>query len=133
MDKVKKMDKVKIYLGAASIRTCLGNKEETLSAMEHGKSGLGYCGRFGMNAGISDVPLIEGYTRFESLVISQLSEVMKEGGPDLSDSSVQLIISTTKGNVSLLDATIATIFRKEFSCTVQLRLWQGILQRQMLR
>lgn len=94
--------KVNIYLGGSSVRTCLGNKAETLSAMDLGKSGLKFASEYGMFAGKSEIKPIPGYTRFESLMIEQASNVIAESGIDLSDNSIQLIISTTKGNIDLL-------------------------------
>lgn len=94
--------KVEIYVGATTMRTCLGDKNETLSAMRVGRSGLTYNKAFGMYTGMSDVKLIAGYTRFESLLIEQIANVLEQSKITLSDKNVQLIISTTKGNIELL-------------------------------
>ena len=94
--------RVNIYLGASALRTALGNKAETLAAMGRGECGLRYEEAFGMYAGLSSVTPIEGFTRFESLVIEQVAEIVKESGIDLTGDDVQLIISTTKGNIELL-------------------------------
>lgn len=67
---------INIFVGATSIRTCLGNKSETLTAMQNGESGLMYCEEFSMYAGISQVNMIDGYTRFESMVIEQITEIL---------------------------------------------------------
>ena len=91
-----------IYLGASSIRTCLGNKNETLSAMQAGECGLEYSTEWQMHVGLSDVKIIDGFTRFESLIVEQLNNVVKESGVDLSSADTQLIISTTKGNIDYL-------------------------------
>lgn len=64
---------INIFIGATSMRTCLGNKSETLTAMRNGESGLKYSEEFSMYAGISKVGMIEGCTRFESMVIEQIS------------------------------------------------------------
>lgn len=95
-------DKMNIYIGATAMRTCLGNKAETLAAMHEGKSGLRYNETFGMFAGICDVLLIDAYTRFESLLIEQIDDVVKQSGLNVADDDIQLVISTTKGNVDLL-------------------------------
>ena len=62
---------VNIYVGASSIRTCLGNKSETLSAMQKGESGLGYSNEASMYIGYSDVKEHAKFTRFESQLIEQ--------------------------------------------------------------
>ena len=76
----------------------------TLDAMSKGTGGLRYSGRFGMNAGIIDgVDAADGATRFETLAVSQLERVFAESGIRLSDSDTQLVLSTTKGDVGLLE------------------------------
>ena len=94
--------KVNIYLGASSIRTCLGNKAETLVAMRNGEGGLVYSDLFSMPIGIADIGESSKYTRFESLLLEQLQNVISESGIDLMSDDSLLIISTTKGNVEYL-------------------------------
>ena len=106
--------KIDIYIGASSIRTCLGNKAETLSAMQQGVSGLKYNERFGMYAGTAKVKEIPGYTRFESITIEQIANVISDSGISLSNSNVQLVISTTKGNIDLLAEDCDNIAPKAF-------------------
>lgn len=98
------MDKanVKIYLGASSIRTCLGNKAETLTAMRNGESGLVYSDIYSMPVGIAECKESVEYTRFESLLLEQLHNVIAESGIDLTQDDSILIISTTKGNIDYL-------------------------------
>ena len=103
-----------IYLGASSIRTCLGNKNETLSAMQAGECGLEYSTEWQMHVGLSDVKIIDGFTRFESLVVEQLNNVVKESGVDLSSADTQLIISTTKGNIDYLAQNCEQIPERTF-------------------
>ncbi|MGL4957112.1 MAG: beta-ketoacyl synthase N-terminal-like domain-containing protein [Bacteroidales bacterium] len=50
-------------------------------------------------------PLKNEYTRFEKMAILSLSKAAQEVGIDLSDSKLLLILSTTKGNIDLLDKT----------------------------
>ena len=95
--------KVNIYLGASSLRTCLGDKIETLAALRNGESGLAYSDVYAMPIGVACVKEYEGYTRFESLLIEQLQSVVEASGVDLSDDDTQLVISTTKGNVDYLE------------------------------
>ena len=106
--------KVNIYIGASSIRTCLGNKAETLSAMQRGESGLTYNEGFGMYAGTAEIKEIPGYTRFESITIEQIANVVSDSGIDLSSGDVQLVISTTKGNIDLLAEDCDNIAPKAF-------------------
>lgn len=91
-----------IYIGASSLRTCLGSKAATLQSMNDGVSGLRFEPSFGMHVGRASVDIIEGYTYFESMLIEQLREVLVESALSLSSGDVQLIISTTKGNINLL-------------------------------
>ena len=93
---------VEIYLGASSLRTALGNKSETLAAMRRGECGLKYEESFGMYAGRSEVTIVEGYSRFESMIIEQLDNVLAETSLSLASEDVQLVLSTTKGNIDLL-------------------------------
>ncbi len=95
---------VNIYVGAASVRTALGNAAESMLAMDRGEGGLRYNPRFRMHAGMADVRLVEGFTRFESFIIEQLETLAAQSGIALSCEDVQLVISTTKGNVELLAA-----------------------------
>lgn len=84
------------------MRTCLGNKAETLEAMRNGESGLRYYEEFSMHIGRSDVKKIDKFTRFESFMIEQIQNVVTESGIDMSDDDIQLIVSTTKGNIDYL-------------------------------
>ena len=109
--------RIDIYLGASSIRTCLGNKAETLSAMQQGVSGLTYNDGFGMYAGTAEIKETKGYTRFESIMIEQIGNVLSDTGVSLSSSDVQLVISTTKGNIELLAEDCDNIASKTFIYT----------------
>lgn len=105
---------INVFIGATSMRTCLGNKSETLTAMRNGESGLKFSEEFSMYAGISKVDIIEGYTRFESMAIEQIADVLNQSGLSLSDGDTQLIISTTKGNIELLAKDCANIPERTF-------------------
>lgn len=109
--------RIDIYIGASSIRTCLGNKAETLSAMQRGESGLTYNEGFGMYAGTAEIKEIPGYTRFESITIEQIGNVLSDAGVSLSSSDVQLVISTTKGNIGLLEEGCDNIAPRTFIYT----------------
>lgn len=94
-----------LYFGPASVHTCLGEMAGTVSGLEAGRSGLAYQDKFGMWAGLFDVPVLDGYTRFESAVIGQIQQVLDRTEVKLSDPMVRLVLSTTKGNVDLLAET----------------------------
>lgn len=46
---------------------------------------------------------LAGYTRFEKMVIASVAAVLKDTGCNLSDSRTGFIVSTTKGNIGLLE------------------------------
>ena len=108
------MVEIDIYLGASSVRTCLGDKSQTLSAMKNGECGLKYFEDWKMHVGASDVDILDGFTRFESLVVEQINNVVKESGVDLSAEDIQLIISTTKGNIDYLAQDCENIPQRTF-------------------
>ena len=105
---------IDIYLGASSMRTCLGDKAETLAAMRNGESGLKYSDEFAMHVGRAEVKMTDGYTRFESFIIEQIQNVVAESGIDLSSDDVQLVVSTTKGNIDYLALDCDNIIDKTF-------------------
>src|SRR5580658_6038954 len=47
-----------------------------------------------------------GYTRFEELLIPSIDDVLKKSGVEPADPRTILILSTTKGNISLLESGI---------------------------
>ena len=105
---------IDIYLGASSMRTCLGDKAETLAAMRNGESGLKYSDEFAMHVGRAEVKMTDGYSRFESFIIEQIQNVVAESGIDLSSDDVQLVVSTTKGNIDYLALDCDNIIDKTF-------------------
>ena len=105
---------IDIYLGASSMRTCLGDKAETLAAMRNGESGLKYSDEFAMHVGRANVKMTDGYSRFESFIIEQIQNVVAESGIDLSSDDVQLVVSTTKGNIDYLALDCDNIIDKTF-------------------
>ena len=105
---------IDIYLGASSMRTCLGDKAETLAAMRNGESGLRYSDEFAMHVGRAEVKMTDGFSRFESFIIEQIQNVVAESGIDLSSDDVQLVVSTTKGNIDYLALDCDNIIDKTF-------------------
>ncbi len=109
--------RINIYIGATSMRTCLGDKAKTLAAMNNSESGLKFAAGFGMHVGQSDVKPIDGYTRFEAMLIEQLDNVLEGAKIALSNKDVLLVISTTKGNIGLLSGNCNDISEKTFIYT----------------
>lgn len=94
----------KVWFGAETLSCALGDMAQTIAGIEDYRSGLEFNPNLGMITGI--IPgkeCIEGYTELESIMISQISYVLGQSGLKLSDPSVRLVISTTKGNVGLLE------------------------------
>lgn len=106
--------RIEIYIGNTSMRTCLGNKTETISSIHNGESGLKYNDFYQMYVGEASIKMIKGYTRFESILIEQIQNVLKESGLSLARRNVQLIISTTKGNIDLLANDTTNIDKRTF-------------------
>ena len=105
---------VNIYIGATSLRSCLGNKAQTIEAMHRGERGLQYSDRFAMYVGSAEVELLDGFTRFESLMIEQIASVVSQSGISLEERDVQLVISTTKGNIELLAENCENLAQEVF-------------------
>ena len=105
---------VNIYIGATSLRSCLGNKAQTIEAMHRGERGLQYSDRFAMYVGSAEVELLDGFTRFESLMIEQIASVISQSGISLEERDVQLVISTTKGNIELLAENCENLAQEVF-------------------
>lgn len=93
---------IDIYLSYSSLRTCLGDKTETMRAMSDNKTGLKYDSLLGMYAGKSHIETVIGYSKFESLLIEQIANVLSQADKSLLGEDTQLIISTTKGNIDFL-------------------------------
>lgn len=106
--------RVEIYLGASSVVTCLGDKQQTLDAMYRGETGLLYSERYGMYVGECRVASLPDFTRFESLVLQTIKEVAEQCDLPLNSPDLQLIISTTKGNVELLAEGCQEIDQRAF-------------------
>ena len=93
-----------IYIGAYSLQTALGDLAATREAMASGRSGLRYDARFGMpTATIDQVAPIAGLTRFEAMLAHAIEQVSCLSGVALDRPDTLLVLSTTKGNVALLE------------------------------
>lgn len=93
-----------IYIGAYALQTALGDLEATCDAMNTHRSGLCEDARFAMPTGaIREVEPIEGLTRFEAMLAHAIEQVAACSGVALQQPDTLLLLSTTKGNVALLE------------------------------
>ena len=60
------------------------------------------------------------YTKFEQLLLASISDALKTGGVDPKDPRTLLILSTTKGNISLLETGIEDPARIALSTSARL-------------
>lgn len=102
-----------VLLGADAMITSLGvSSAEVLSAIEDGRTGcvaVDDPALFGKPfvAGRTDasrVGKVDGHTLLERMFISTIGEVLDRSGVDPTAEDTLLVISSTKGNVELLDA-----------------------------
>lgn len=112
------------YLGANNIVSPLGfTTIENMEALLQGKIGLKQrhfpfsdsafccskieetilCNRFSANADIAS------YTHLEKMCILSIEDIVKQSGVDFKNKETLLIISTTKGNIDILDDTCKSI------------------------
>lgn len=93
-----------VYLGPAAIETALGNRAETLEAMMKGQSGLKKDATLGIPFGAlqqeANIPREE---RFVTLLVRLAEQVIREAGLAVDDPQLQLVVSTTKGNIAALE------------------------------
>ncbi len=93
-----------IFFGPACAVTALGSLPLTVEAMGGGRGGLRFDHRYGMITGAIDgFETIDGYSRFESLIIGQIKEAVADFPSELLQHSTQLVLSTTKGNIDKLE------------------------------
>jgi len=63
------------------------------------------------------------YTTFEQLLIASVSEALQDSGIDARDKKTVLIISSTKGNISLLETeTYSTVLKKRIALPTSAKL-----------
>lgn len=111
-----------VYVISDNIYSPIGKTSaENFAAVIEGKSGI----RSVTNASLSDVPFYaslytdavdtgEGkYTRFESYCIASIKDALAQTDIALSSADTVFILSTTKGNVELLDNSPADALLKE--------------------
>lgn len=108
--------RINSYITAGSIISSLGfGTEENFSRIREYRSGIARVEDTAlfdtpfMAARIDDTRLkalaqeLDGYTRMEQLFILSLSDTIRQSGIDPTQSDCGLIISTTKGNIDMLD------------------------------
>jgi 3-oxoacyl-[acyl-carrier-protein] synthase-1 len=83
-------------LGTTTARN-FSNLKQNLSGV---KQHQGYCAALFDHTDFNDDP---AYTKFEQLLIASIADALKQGNIDASDKNTVLIISSTKGNISLLE------------------------------
>jgi len=104
------MVKTDVFVIADNVFTPLGKttaenfaklKQNISAVKQHdGRSQPYYAALFDQDQSFTDTA---GYTRFEQLLIASIDGALKQGGLDASDAKTVLIISSTKGNISLLE------------------------------
>lgn len=97
----------RVWLGPDALLTALGDKQQTLHAIEAKQSGLTYQPAWGMPVGAipSTHPLaqpVAGFTRLESAMIRVLEEVIAQAGITPGNDRVQILVASTKGNIEQL-------------------------------
>ena len=105
-----------VFVAADNIFSPLGTTTaENFSQLKKGISGVArhdrpamsdqpfYASLFGLAP-----PTDERYTKFEQLLLASIADALETGGFDPADPRTILILSTTKGNISLLETGIAT-------------------------
>jgi 3-oxoacyl-[acyl-carrier-protein] synthase-1 len=118
-----------VYIASDNIITSLGfTSEENIRALKSGQTGIKFheddrISPSGFWASLVDNHALtnlfstyanpEKYTRFEQLVICSIKEALQKTGLDLSGEKTLLILSTTKGNVDMLDNSIGSRFEED--------------------
>lgn len=93
-------DNVFAPLGKTTAENFANLKQNLSGVKQHQHSTQAYFAALFDDDSFADDP---NYTKFESLAIVSINEALNQSGLDLSDEKTVLIISSTKGNVSLLE------------------------------
>jgi 3-oxoacyl-[acyl-carrier-protein] synthase-1 len=71
----------------------------------------------------TDQPDKNGYTRFEHLLIASITDALQKAGIDATDAKTVLIISSTKGNIELLESgSTDPVLKKRIAMTTSAKL-----------
>lgn len=108
-----------VFAAHGNIISSLGfTAEENFSAMEQGRSGIERFTQAGflpfpfyaslvdngkLNEKFSTLSNKQTYTRLEKIIILSIVDVIEKSGLDIKSENTLLIISTTKGNINLLE------------------------------
>jgi 3-oxoacyl-[acyl-carrier-protein] synthase I len=94
-------------LGSTSAENFMQLKQAVSGIKKHDNAGMSvkpfYASLFSNNNQLASTSTKDHYTRFEKILIASVSDAIKESGADVTDNKTVLIISSTKGNVSLLE------------------------------
>jgi 3-oxoacyl-[acyl-carrier-protein] synthase-1 len=93
-------DNVFTPLGKTTAQNFANLKNDQSAVKQHQHNSLTY---FAALFGEAEFPSNQQYTKFEQLLIVSISDALKQGGLDAPDKKTVLIISSTKGNISLLE------------------------------
>ena len=112
---MSKLNKTEVYVVADNILSPLGKTTaENFAKLKEGISGV----KQHNDAAISPLPFFaslfdqneqlvkadeHNYTKFEQLLIASIADALNGSGVDVRDKKTMLIISSTKGNISLLE------------------------------
>ncbi len=107
---------IPIFIVSDNIISPLGsNTAENFTQLKKGRSGIKlhedagvapepfYASLFDKNDVFSEGADSMGYTKFEQLLIASVGNALENSGVDIRDKKTVLIISSTKGNISLLE------------------------------
>ena len=92
-------DNVYTQLGKTTAEN-FSNLKQNLSAV---KQHCDYCAAL---FGNKDLNGDTAYTKFEQLLIASIADALKQGNIDVANKNTVLIISSTKGNISLLETEV---------------------------
>ncbi|MEO6490823.1 MAG: beta-ketoacyl synthase N-terminal-like domain-containing protein [Ferruginibacter sp.] len=100
-----------VYISADNILSPLGSDSaENFGKLTNNLSGIKQHGNGAISATPfyaslfeNDFKILPGYTKFEQLLIGSIQDALAKSAVDKSDKKTILIISSTKGNISLLE------------------------------
>lgn len=94
-------------LGSTSAQNFMQLKQAVSGIKKYSNAGMSekpfYASLFSNDNQLTSTSTKDHYTRFEKILIASVSNAIKESGADITDNKTVLIISSTKGNVSLLE------------------------------
>ena len=109
-----------VFVVADNIFSPLGSTTaENLLSLNDYKSGVKTHGKLFSQPSVCNASLfaedyfleennLEAFTRFEKMLVHSIEDALKESSVDIQNSRTIIVISSTKGNISLLETTPAT-------------------------